>query len=289
MKKPYVIEVINFLHELDLLEAHLDEHTQFIDRIVVIESKSTYSGLEKPLYFKENEARFRRFNIEYEEFPTDKFVKIPDGYDDANRKQWFDARRNNREAQQKYIFAKYSKEGDYVCNSDVDEIWSVDAWDAAYDMMKDENCYIAPRVRRFMYYIDAIGRSQDYWRITKSTQSTHVRQRGTKRGATPVDIGWHFSSMYKDAWSIWMKGVGLAQSIGCLGWTKVPTPDEIEVMMEKGEIPFINQHISKVKRVMPVDDLSWLPPYMRDNPDLWRWLPEKYREGKPIAPWKAGK
>jgi len=30
--RPVVTEVINFLHELDLLEAHLDEHQHFIDK-----------------------------------------------------------------------------------------------------------------------------------------------------------------------------------------------------------------------------------------------------------------
>ena len=55
--KPVVTEVINFCHELDLLEAHLDEHQHFMDRIVVVESGATYSGMPKPLYFEQNKER----------------------------------------------------------------------------------------------------------------------------------------------------------------------------------------------------------------------------------------
>ena len=89
-------EVINFLHELDLLEAHLEEHQHFIDRIIVVESETTYSGMKKPLYFEKNKERFARFNIEHEVIPTEIFVPIPPSYGEDERKKWFDTRRNNR-------------------------------------------------------------------------------------------------------------------------------------------------------------------------------------------------
>lgn len=290
MKKPYVVEAINFLHELDLLEAHLDEHYKFMDKIVVVESEVTYSGMKKPLLFQENKARFAKYpNVEHEILPVDKFEPIPKSYPKEEHKKWFDMRRHNREIQQRHIFAKYRKEGDYVCNSDTDEIWSSDHWGTVYDLMKEENCYIAPHIRRFFYFVDAVGGAQDHWRITKSTQDTHVRQRGTKRDGTPYDIGWHFTSMFKDPKDLWMKGVGLAQSIGFDGWTQVTSPEEIEAMLERGDVPYLRgQTLQKRKKVQQIDDLSWLPPFMRDNPHLWKWLPAKFREGKRVRSWKPG-
>ncbi len=279
-----VTEVINFLHELDLLEAHLDEHQHFIDRIVIVESDKTYSGMAKPLYFEQNKERFARFNIEHEVLSSALHTHIPPTYGEDDRKKWFDVRRQNREAQQRYIFKKYKKDCDYICNTDVDEIWSRDAWHRVLDCMNQNYCYILPGVRRFMYFMDYIGSEGSNWRITKSDQLTHVRQRGTKRGG--VSAGWHFTSCHLDPEGMWMKGVGLAQSIGCLGWANVPDPDACKRMIESGILPFLNQPIAPVQ-VMPLDDLSWLPPFMKDHSELWNWLPAERREGVPISNWRV--
>lgn len=289
MKHPQVVEVINFLHELDLLEAHLEEHSHFMERIVIIESTKTYSGMDKPLYFEQNKKRFARFNVEHDVFDSDRFEAIPEIYPDEERKRWFDARRNNREKQQQYLFAKYRQEADYVCNTDVDEIWSRNHYGRVYSMMRDENCYIAPKVRRFMYFADAIGRSQDYWRITKATQDTHVRQKGTKRDSTGIEVGWHFSSVHNTAWGVWMKGVGLAQSIGKQGWKEVESPEELDKGFERGDLPFLQgQNLKALKSVMPIHDLSWMPPWMAENEGLWRWIPTKFRMGRRINTWRVG-
>ena len=281
--KPVVTEVINFLHELDLLEAHLDEHQHFIDRIVVVESEQTYSGMTKPLYFDENKERFKRFNIEHEVVPTELHIPIPASYEEDERRKWFHQRRVNRENQQKYIFNKYKKDCDYLCNTDVDEIWSLDAWHRVLACMHQEYCYIVPGVRRFVYFMDFVASNSSNWRITKSDQLTHVRQKGTKRGGV-IDVGWHFTTCHNDPKDTWMKGVGLAQSIGCLGWANVPDPDECKRILESGTLPFLNQTIAPTQ-VMPLDNFSWLPPYMREHLELWSWLPESIREGVPISDW----
>ena len=279
------VEVINFLHEVDLLEAHLDEHQHFMDEIIVVESAVTYSGMPKPLFFQEYKHRWERFNVQYEEIPIDLFEVIPGSYPEEERKRWFDARRNNRERQQDYIFQKYKVRGDYLCNTDVDEIWSRNQWQQVVDLMKDGNCYICPRVRRFMYYMDQIAKKQDFWRISRSDQSTHVRQRGVKRNRTN-EIGWHFSGCYKSPLDMWYKGVGLAQSTSYLGYHAVPQPEEIEKQLEQGIMPFLNIKANPGYGVMPLDDLSWAPPFIAANPTLFPWLPENLREGKPISDWR---
>ena len=285
--KPVVTEVINFMHELDLLEAHLDEHQHFIDRIVVVESPKTYSGMDKPLFFEENKERFARFNIEHEVVPMDLHAPIPSSYGEEYRKKWFDERRNNRERQQTYIFNKYKKDCDYICNTDTDEIWSRETWWRVTDCMDKKWCYIVPAVKRFFYYTDFSASSSNNWRITRSDQPTHVRQKGTLRGST-MRVGWHFTSSYKDPNNMWMKGVGLAQSCGYLGWADVPTPDECAAILESGVLPFINQPVTQsLREVMPIDDISWLPPWMAANRDKWLWLPESLREGLPISDWRV--
>ena len=282
---PKVVEVINFLHELDLLEAHLTEHCTFMDKIVIVESELTYSGMKKPLLFYENRKRFEAYNVEHEVIPVSMFVKIPDEYEEKDRKKWFDTRRNNREAQQTYIFNKYKKGFDYICNTDVDEIWSRNSWHHIEKMMREEHCYIAPRLRRFMYRMDSMGKVQDYWRITKTDQPTHVRQRGKKRNRTPVEVGWHFTTCYKDPKDVWMKGVGLAQTIGQLGWKRVPTPEECQKLLDNGILPFLNQKINP-KRIVDSSELSWLPEYIANNPTKFPWLEDKYIDETKIIKWR---
>lgn len=285
MKNPKAVEVINFLHELDLLEAHLSEHCQFMDKIVVVESELTYSGMPKPLYFQENKKRFEKYNVQHEVIPKSMFAPIPGNYPATEHKKWFDERRNNRERQQRYIFEKYKQGFDYMANTDVDEIWSSGSYWRIKELMEQDMCYIVPRVRIFFYFADAIAKKQDFWRITNSKMSTHVRQRGTKRGGTNTEIGWHFTTCHPTGFGIWMKGVGLAQSIQYNGWQNVPSPEECEAMMVSGTMPFINQPINPHK-VMPKDDLTWLPPYIQQNPNIVRWLPDQYREGRHIVDWR---
>jgi hypothetical protein len=278
------VEVINFLHELDLLEAHIHEHSQFMDKIVVVESEVTYSGMPKPLYFWENRKRFENYNVSHEIIPASMFVPIPGNYEEADRKKWFDARRMNRERQQSFIFAKYKVDFDYMCNTDTDEIWSPKKWHIIQDLMEQDMCYISPMVSRFFYFADYKGDSQDFWRITNSKMSTHVRQKGTKRSSSGVDVGWHFTSCYPTGFGLWMKGVGLAQSVQYLGWQNVPNPEECENLLASGGLPFVDQKINP-KLVMPIDDLSWLPTYFQHYPETLRWLPKEYRN-VPISDWK---
>lgn len=280
------IELINFLHEVDLLEVHLEEHSKFIDKIVVIESEVTYSGMPKPLYFEENKERFSRFNVIHEVIPSDLFIKIPSSYKESEHKKWMNSRRENRETQQSYIFNKYRKEADYVCNTDTDEIWSVNRWQSIVDLMEEDYCYIIPKCRRFFYFIDFPSRIDYYYRISRSDMDTHVRQKGFKRGSTNLEVGWHFSTCFKDPVDIWMKGVGIAQSIGYLGWENVPTPKECSKMINSGILPFLNQKINPYRGVMSKDNLSWLPTLMQKCPDKYPWLDEKYRNNKSIFNWR---
>jgi hypothetical protein len=83
-----------------------------------------------------------------------------------------------------------------------------------------------------------------------------------------------------------MKGVGLAQSIGRLGWENVPSPKECQKMRDDGILPFLNQSLDRVRSVMPKNNLDWLPPYMQRNPNKFLWLPDEHRRGKTVSNWK---
>lgn len=58
---PRLYDCFPFYNELDLLEIRLNELSGVVDRFVLSESTSTYSGKPKPLLFQENRARFAQF------------------------------------------------------------------------------------------------------------------------------------------------------------------------------------------------------------------------------------
>lgn len=55
-------DCFSFFNELDILEIRLATLYDTVDRFVIAESNYTHTGQPKPLYFKENEARFARFS-----------------------------------------------------------------------------------------------------------------------------------------------------------------------------------------------------------------------------------
>ncbi len=59
MKKIY--DCFTFFNELDLLEIRLEEEYSFVDKFIICESRQTFQGKDKPLYFEENKARYERF------------------------------------------------------------------------------------------------------------------------------------------------------------------------------------------------------------------------------------
>ena len=60
-----VIDCFPFFNELDLLEIRLNELRGVVDAFVITESPQTFTGMKKSFFFKDNEDRFKEFNIIY--------------------------------------------------------------------------------------------------------------------------------------------------------------------------------------------------------------------------------
>ena len=56
-----IYDCFSFFNELDLLEIRLNTLDNVVDKFVIAESNFTHRGDPKPLYYKENAARFARF------------------------------------------------------------------------------------------------------------------------------------------------------------------------------------------------------------------------------------
>lgn len=71
-----MFDCIPFFNELDLLEIRLNVLDPVIERFVIVESTRTYSGIPKPLFFADNDHRFKKFwpkiiHLVHEGQPTD--------------------------------------------------------------------------------------------------------------------------------------------------------------------------------------------------------------------------
>ncbi|KAL8459336.1 hypothetical protein ACS0TY_035872 [Phlomoides rotata] len=53
-----VFDAIIFSHELDLLEIRWNELYPYVHKFVILEANTTFTGIQKPLFFAENRARF---------------------------------------------------------------------------------------------------------------------------------------------------------------------------------------------------------------------------------------
>ncbi|MEI6238274.1 MAG: alpha-1,2-fucosyltransferase, partial [bacterium] len=56
-----IYDIFNFFNELDLLEIRLSILDKYVDYFVIVEAVQTFSGDPKPLYYKENEQRYKKW------------------------------------------------------------------------------------------------------------------------------------------------------------------------------------------------------------------------------------
>lgn len=57
-----VFDCFTFFNELDLLELRLQVLDPYVDKFILVESRQTFTGLEKPLYYSQEYDRFKQWN-----------------------------------------------------------------------------------------------------------------------------------------------------------------------------------------------------------------------------------
>ena len=110
-KHSMIIDGIIFFNELDLLEIRLNFLNNYIDYFVIVESKKTFQGDNKPLYYLENKARFKSFESKIIHVVLDDFPDKSNAWNNESLQR--DAMLNGLQ--------RFSDE-DYILISDLDEI-----------------------------------------------------------------------------------------------------------------------------------------------------------------------
>lgn len=71
-----IYDCFTFYNELDLLEFRLEELYDHVDHFVIVEANRTFQNNTKPMYFKENQSRFKQYmdkiiHVQVEDMPED--------------------------------------------------------------------------------------------------------------------------------------------------------------------------------------------------------------------------
>jgi beta-1,4-mannosyl-glycoprotein beta-1,4-N-acetylglucosaminyltransferase len=118
-KRRKVYDLFMMNTELDWLDIRLNELKDHVDYFVILESASTFTGLPKPLYLKDNWQHFSNFHdqIIYQELnDTGFYSTITWDHEDLQRNAMFDQVFPNLSGEQQAIL------GDVILVSDIDEL-----------------------------------------------------------------------------------------------------------------------------------------------------------------------
>ncbi len=282
-------EVIYFTHELDMLEAHLEEHQHFVDKFFIKESACLWSGPSKKLHFDENRDRFSRFNIEPMVIPNSEFdLNIPAQFSKKQFKHYHDIRRDNRTKSRTYRWDDIRRGCDWVMSMDCDEIIDSRQKDRFLSGLTSEYEHVSVPLVQYQYYINMKGHGLNLWRVFRSDVPHRMNVKGRPRRSIEVRIGGHYTNCYLSGEEIRTKALGILTHYGYSGVSEVPSAEDIELSLKARVNPFCTYwtdgeisgtlggrdtiHLL-LGEITP--DLDHAPKFMRDNPNLFPVYPHE--------------
>jgi len=279
------VEVIYFACELEMLEAHIDTHRPFFDRIIVAESPKTVSGLKKPLFFPENKSRYEKYDVEYHVIPEDHITE---------RGKEYSVWRVQDHFKKSYMHSKLCEElpeSAWVLHSDTDEILDPSRLPVILDMLKNNSewLYAANPLWQFNSYINlrhSINRHVYRWYRAHSSLDM-VSPKGSPRILLPENLGWHFNSIFSCPDELYWKCKNRE-------WTfensPTPTMEECSKILNALNFPLedfpfkksIYDHLMQPDRVISdptkIRDINTLPKWFGDNINRFPYIDS---DGKP--------
>jgi len=240
-----IIDCFLFFDELDLLEIRLHELCDVVDVFVLTESPITFTGIEKPLYFKENKNRFKEFNIVHA-VCGDSAACLP-----------MERERIQKQYNLDYAYDNVFTPGDIIIQGDCDEIPRASVIKNA---IKDDWKTARLSMTLFYYWLNCMEvrarRTYKNSRLFRPTERIEYNVKQNDRvDRIYQDAGWHFS---------WMGDIqNKLKSWGhAPEYNKPPfnTTEHIEKCREQG-LDFLMRKIN----FEFTEDLSYLPQYVLDN------------------------
>lgn len=190
-----IIDSFMFFNEFDILEGRLEYLYDVVDRFVIVESNRSHTCKPKPLYFKQNQTRYKKY--------MDKIVHVV--YKNMNTSTpnaWI-----HENSQRNYILEGLEDCPDdaWVMIGDVDEIPDKKKLILALDLIEKENQYKTNEWFSFqqkMFYYNFNQFNSIWWRGTQLVKNRLVKEkmpqhfrnnREYKNMFVIDDSGWHLS------------------------------------------------------------------------------------------------
>jgi|GEM_PF-751501 beta-1,4-mannosyl-glycoprotein beta-1,4-N-acetylglucosaminyltransferase len=192
--KGKIYDCFPFYNEFDLLEARLEELWDVVDYFVICEATLTHGVIPKPLYFKLNEERFKKYLNKIIHVVLDNYPEL-DKMKNLTDKSWYIERRQRDHL--KTALADRCKDEDIIIISDADEIPKADAV-RRYNPATGINVF---SMDLFYYNLNLQAKDKwDWarilpWGIMKTMTPCDARyfQDYDKNIQTLSNGGWHFS------------------------------------------------------------------------------------------------
>lgn len=196
-----IIDAFSFNGELDILEIRLNVLDKVVDEFVICESDTTFTGLKKPLYFKENKERYAKWLPKIKHFvmaSDDAVLKAQAVQSPGVPKDlhWW-VREFTQKESMRYALT-HLKDDDTVFIGDADEIWNPNNLPPLDQRSKLEQTV-------YSYYLN--NRSSEWWEGTSvipyhfirndtlDNLRAHDSHRKYMQAPTFPNKGWHFTNM----------------------------------------------------------------------------------------------
>jgi beta-1,4-mannosyl-glycoprotein beta-1,4-N-acetylglucosaminyltransferase len=248
-----ITEVIYFLNELDILEAHLEQHRPWGMRTVIVESEVTISGVPKPLFFHENRSRFEKFDVETVVIPSDLYPVI-EGPLDTQYRQF----RDNDWRKRKWMQANFDAKNPWIFHSDVDEIL------AAKPEGFEEYRYVCFKLKQFTPQVNRrVAKTDACWRMVPSDMTVDMIAQPKRHKSLKIAGGWHFTNCSSSPEEIRLKAQCRPWYSGSLHPDDVPGVEFYADMWGKAMNPIAADNLGE-NFIVP---LSRLPVWMAEHAD----------------------
>jgi len=190
-----IIDSFMFFNEFDILEGRLEYLYDVVDRFVIVESNRSHTCKPKPLYFKQNQARYKKY--------MDKIVHVV--YKNMNTSTpnaWI-----HENAQRNYMLEGLNDCPDdaWVMIGDVDEIPDKKKLVSILEIITNDKQYGTTERFSFqqrMFYYNFNQFNSIWWRgtqlaknrLVKEMMPQFVRDRRTDKDLLVInDSGWHLT------------------------------------------------------------------------------------------------
>jgi beta-1,4-mannosyl-glycoprotein beta-1,4-N-acetylglucosaminyltransferase len=263
-----VYDTFLFNNELDLLEIRFNVLNDYVDYFVLVEANETFTNKQKPLYFKNNKDRYKKWE--------DKIIHFVVDNSDVDLWNYSKSSPNVGVGQPWWVREFYQKENilkafsanddDIICVSDLDEIWNP----RIINRLKFENKEVyRPIQTAYHYYLNNKSNQDICWWVgtriglyetLKEKKVNHFRTEHFTPSIMVKNGGWHFTNI-GDPNFIREKIEAYGHQEFNHAFIKNSIKDAI-----KYNVDFLGRGFSLVK------DESELPDYLKNNKEKYKHL-----------------